>query len=437
MTMMPLSATLSLDLNDAFMALVLDFGKGCARAFGLTEGDAARVRLACEEVFGYLCHAGKGGSEVTLEAKNTVYEMEIRFAFKGRFFDPYAFNLTATVRPEEGHTDNLGLLIASRSVDRFSIRHDGTSGVTLVLTKEKTYPPWQADESKKALPLKEPVIRKPDSEAVKRFVRSGAAYYDALSFPPFFRSPARMLDMISQGDYHALVTTGTGTQGGEVGGGIIWRPVGKAMVEFYGPYVFNQPQHPDLAQALVDGFLGAIAKTNASGTFGRYTTADLPHGYFEPLGAISYCLDTGARQSSRFHYRQLKEDEGSHVWAHPQLKPFLIKAYHRLFLPRGIMDASFDGETQNPHSVLSVEFDRLRGSVTIRPVWDGADGTQNIAGHVGILKGEAVENIFFELDLGSPWQAKLAPALFKNGFMPELVLPYAGQADVVIFQHTG
>jgi hypothetical protein len=35
--------------------------------------------------------------------------------------DPYAFNLTALVTPDDGQTENLGFLIGSRSVDRFSI----------------------------------------------------------------------------------------------------------------------------------------------------------------------------------------------------------------------------------------------------------------------------------------------------------------------------
>lgn len=435
MTTTPRKATLNLDLNEAYVPVVLDFAEGCTKAFNLTDGDAARVRLACEEVFSHLCSVAKTGSKVAIEARNEIYQMEIAFLFKADSFDPYAFNLTADVKPEEEQMDGIGLLIASRSVDRFSIRHSRFDGLSLVLTKGKTYPPYQ-DGSHKIPPLKGFIVRRPDSEMAKGFARTGVGHYDDLSFPPLFRTPARMVDMLSHGDYGALVATGTGTQGAEVGGGIVWRPVGKAMIEFYGPYVFDQSQREGMAQALVDGLLASIAKTDATGIFGRCTTPDLPGQYFEPLGAIEYGAGKDAARLTTFHYRQLKEDEGAHVWADPLLKPFLQEAYQRLFLPREIMETAFEGETVNPHSVVSVEFDRQRDSATLRPVWDGVDRARNIGGHVRMLKEEGLNSIFFELDLGSPWQAKMAPALYENGFTPVLLLPYAGQVDLVIFQHS-
>ena len=98
---------------------------------------------------------------------------------------------------------------------------------------------------------------------------------------------------------------------------------------------------------------------------------------------------------------------------------------------------NLEGERLAPHSVFSVKFDRPLNSATIRPVWDGEDHTENIAGHVKILLEEGLTNIFFYLDLGVSWQAKLIPALFINGFRPVLLLPYAGHADVVVFQRLG
>ncbi|HBA56145.1 ATP-binding protein [Syntrophorhabdus aromaticivorans] len=428
-------ASLTLDTNPSFTPLVLDFAEKSARAFGMTEGDASRVRLAGEEVFGYLCYTAKTGSEVTIEALNSLYSMEIRFTFKTRSFDPYAFNLTAFVTPEDGQTDNLGLLIGSRAVDRFSIVHNHPRGLVLSLIKEKAYPPWSGDESTPGVSLKDFVTKRPDDEMVKRFVREGVYHYDETIFPEAFRIPSRMVDMAAQGDYHVLVACGTGIEGGEVGGGIIWRFIGEGMVQFYGPYVFDRRLGSDIAGALVDGFLSAVAKTDGSGTYTCYTTADFPVEYFEPLGEIEYSREDGTKQARGFFYRQLKEDAGSHVWASGALEPFLHQVYNRLFLPRQIVFTSFEGERRAPHSVLSVEFDRPRSSVTIRPVWDGEDYTENLAGHVRILEEEGLKNIFFDLDLGAPWQAKLIPTLFEGGFKPVLLLPYAGQADVVVFQH--
>jgi hypothetical protein len=233
------------------------------------------------------------------------------------------------------------------------------------------------------------------------------------------------------------VATGKGTQGGTVGGGLVWRRIGKAMVQFYGPYVFGQPLGSDMARGLVDGFLSAIAKTDAEGAFGHYTTSDLPEGYFEPLGAIEYSLADAKKEPRRFFYRQLKEDTGSHIWADKQLESFLCEAYGRLVLPREILHVTFDGENLGAHSVFSVEFDRTQSSVTIRPIWEGADAAQNVREHLNVLRSEGLRNIFFEIDLGVSWQAKLAPLLFQKGFAPVLLLPYAGEADIVLFQAAG
>ena len=74
-------ASITLDLNSSFIPLILDFAEKSAKAFGFTDSDVLRVRLASEEIFGYLCHTTKTGSEVTVEALNRLYHMEIRFTF--------------------------------------------------------------------------------------------------------------------------------------------------------------------------------------------------------------------------------------------------------------------------------------------------------------------------------------------------------------------
>lgn len=428
-------ASLVLDLSPSFTPLILDFTENAAKAFGLTDSDAARVRLAGEEVFGYLCQTAKTGSEITVEALNNLYNIEIRFTFKARSFDPYAFNITASVSPEDGQMENLGLLIGSRSVDRFSIMHGQADGLILSLVKNKTYPSLPAEVCKQVIHLDGFSIIKPDDEMVKQFVRNGVCHCEITTFPPAFRIPARMADMVTHGDYHLLVACGTGIQAGDIGGGIVWHYVGKGMIQFYGPYIFDQPLHADIARMLVDSFLSVVAKTGRSGTFGHYTTPDLPPGYFEFLGQIMYRLEDGTDQVRQYFYRQLKEDTGSHVWASEQLEPFLDEMYSRLCLPRRITPASFEGEKRDSHSVFSVKFDRSRSSVNIKPVWDGEDCADNLAAHVRAFREEDLENIYFDLDLGISWQAKLIPVLFADGFKPVLLLPYAGHADIVIFQY--
>jgi hypothetical protein len=84
--------------------------------------------------------------------------------------------------------------------------------------------------------------------------------------------------------------------------------------------------------------------------------------------------------------------------------------------------------------VLSAEFDRSQKIVTLRPIHPGADADKNMANHLKLFVEESLRSVFFEMDLAQPWQTEFTPALLKNGFTPRLVLPYAGQGDLVIFQ---
>jgi hypothetical protein len=361
--------------------------------------------------------------------------MSVRFLFKARTFDPFAFNLTASVSIDDPDSRNMGLLIASRMVDQFSIRLQDDSSLSLNLIKNKTYPPWTDSAVAAPVALADFVITKPDNELVKQFAKKATQHFDESSFPGIFRSPARLTDMVNQGGYRLLVICGRETESNEVGGGIIWRSIGKAMIQFYGPYIFNQPKGADMARSLTDAFLAAIAKSDALGTYSYYTTGDLPAEYFESIGSVNYTGIDGSDEPQHFVYRQLKEDHGASMWADPSIEPFLRQAYSRLYLPRRIAATSFAGEHLGDHSVFSLQFNRARSSVTIRPVWDGKDYAGNIADHVKLLKKEGLTNLFFEIDLSVAWQARIAPALDDNAFLPVLLLPYAGRGDIVVFQH--
>ena len=130
----------------------------------------------------------------------------------------------------------------------------------------------------------------------------------------------------------------------------------------------------------------------------------------------------------------MHEDTGCVVWGHPDLSGFLQREYRRLVFPREIKPVYSDGETVEPFSVLSSEMDRGLGRATIRPLWPGADSDENLAGHVDLFRREALNAIFFEMDLGLSWQAEFTPGLLKLGFIPRMILPYAGTGDFVIFE---
>ena len=120
---------------------------------------------------------------------------------------------------------------------------------------------------------------------------------------------------------------------------------------------------------------------------------------------------------------------------HPELEDFLRTFYKSLFFARKIRLTQHGGEQRPAYSVLAPQFDRVSGQVTLRAIWDGADIAENLARHVIVFKAENMRNIFFEVDLAQAWQVNLIPTLLANKFRPRLLLPYGGEADIVVFQY--
>jgi hypothetical protein len=327
----------------------------------------------------------------------------------------------------------MGLLIASRTVERFYIE-DLQQGLGLVLIKEKSYPDLTDLKVPEIKPVKNMMIKTPEADTLKLFTRLIANHYPSHLYPQAFLVPGKVVDMVASGEYGAKVGA---DEKGQIGGGILWRWVGLKTVESFGPYLFNQPKELGLSEALTDACLGEIAKTEAIGLISRYSTPDLPKGYFESLGSIDLFQLDGSPMPWPIYYRQLHEDLGDQVWAHPVLETFLQAEYRRLFFPREIRSTRYAGEHRPSYSVFAPQFDRTNRQVTLRAIWDGSDAAENLSRHLKVLKAENLPNIFFEVDLGHAWQANFSQALFDCGFRPRLILPYGGESDVVVFQYKG
>jgi hypothetical protein len=418
-----------------YFPLTMSFVEESARAFGLGSSEAIKLRLACEEIFVYLSESDQKNKAIVLEAENGVYYTGIRFLFDAHNFNPRAFNLTAKPSLDsEAGLKQMGLIIASRLVERLYILNDAREGFGLGVLKEKAYPRVTDPKVLSVKPLTQYKITKPDNETVKFFVLNTLSYYPNHFFPVDFYYPGKIADMASSGRYNILVASNAR---GDTAGGIVWRVPSAKMVEMYGPYLFNQAQESHMAEALVDHLLMAIAKTDAVCLVDVFTTPELPKKYFELLGSLDIVLPDGKKQLWPFYYRHLKEDPGSRVWAHPDLLPFLDKTYKYLFFARNIMQTKYGGEKRPPRAVLFPRFDRSQNLVRLRVAWDGTDFSDILDRHIQIFKDESIFNILFELDLGHAWQANLSPLLMEHSFAPKMILPYAGTGDIVIFQYTG
>jgi len=198
--------------------------------------------------------------------------------------------------------------------------------------------------------------------------------------------------------------------------------------------LFDQPSESGMARALVDHCLSATARTRAIGLINRHPTAELPTEYFEPLGSLMLTVDGDTIEMTTY-FRHLEEDLGSTIWAHPLLEDFLKKEYRKLFFAREIKPIRDEGESGSPFSVLSADFDRAAGRVTLYPIWWGKDSQETLAAYVETLLNEGLPSMFFEMDLGASWQCHFTPALLEKGFEPRLVIPHAGKGDVVVFQY--
>ncbi len=427
--------TLSIRLftDMAFLPVSTSFVENSALAMGLGRKEATALGLATEEIFAYLCRNSGPDQEIEIRCLDGRYYAQAEFSCSLKSIHLRFFNITASVSPDnEESLEQMGLLIASRFVDRLQIRERPGHGILLTLGKEKSYPPIEGDPAPAATPpLPRFSIVRPEPEILKVFARKVHAGYPGWLLPRFFAFPGKLVDMVAAGEYEAALALGPQ---GQVGGGMIWYWASRKTVGCFGPYIFGQGRDSSMPQALLEACIGAIGKTYAVGLVNSCPTEQLPREHFEVLGTLTLFDEQGSGTPVTACFRQMQEDPGGSSWCHPDLEPFLREQYQRLVLPREIVQAKDQGETGNPFSVLSARFDRAQRRVTLRPILSGKDVEENIADHLKLLGKEGIHNIFFEMDLGSPWHTRFTPGLLRNGFVPRMVIPYGGDGDRVVFQ---
>ena len=421
---------LRLQADEAYLPMATSFVEEAATAFRLGQNEALSLTLATEEVFVHLVKgviSDRGPIEIS--CTNGGYHIRVDIDFPAARLDLRAFNLTASISPgDESSLDQMGLLLASRSVDRFQLVQNETGSLRLSLTKERTYPAISQEPLAAGRPAGAFQLRLATPEEAKLLCRLAVARYPVELLPSFMEFPGKLSDMISAGDWQAAVAIGDGEA---LCGGLIWGLAGSRIAECCGPYL-SDPPDSSVPEALVDFCLGTIAKTPVIGLLNFHSTPDFPENRFERLGALQG--KNGAAATRIAWFRLLNEDLGTVCWTSPVLADFLQEQYSRLVLPREIRLIHEEGENRDPHSVLFADVDRSRSRVTLHPVWPGLDATHNIRTHVDLLKTEGFNEILFALDAGQSWQAHFAPSVLDAGFEPQLILPYAGHGDTVLFQ---
>lgn len=419
-------------MDMAFLPVCNSFVEKSASAMGLAQRESAALSLATEEIFAYLCRIGASDQEMEIRCLDGKYYVQAEFSCPVKSMNLRFFNITASVSPDDEESlDQMGLLIASRFVDRLQVKERPGGGILLSLVKEKTYPPLQEAPCPPSSPLKHFSIARPEPEILKIFVQKVHGCYSALRLPPFFRFPGKLVDMVAAGEYEAAIALGPQ---GQVGGGIIWNWFSRKTVGCFGPYIFGQEPGSSMPETLLEACIAAIGKTYAVGLVNTFPTEQLPKEHFELLGSLTLYDEHGSGTPITARFRQMQEDPGTSSWCHPDMEGFLREQYEKLILPREIMPVKDQGEAGNPFSVLSAQFDRPQKRVTLHPILSGKDAEGNIADHLKLFRKEGVHNILFEMDLGNSWHTHFTPGLLRNGFTPRVVIPYGGDGDRVVFQ---
>ncbi len=418
-------------LKQEFLPVLLAVVENSARIYMMGQDDALKLTLAAEETFSYLCNNAGGQDRIGILCQNCGYYVRLDLLFQVKSFNLRALNITSNIAmDDQAWLEEMGLLIAARSVDRLFINTEERDKMRLSFLKEKTYPLLDAPNLPLPALSNEFFVRAADAEELKEFCRRIVEFYPSERYPSFLLFPGKLVDMVAGKEYASLIAFDGKDN---VKGGIIWAVNGEKTIECFGPYTFAPGQ--EMSEALLDEFLVRAGRSKNPGIINRYVEPATAVKYFEYIGSTNIYRADGMFTGRKAYYRQLNEDMGSKVWAHAGLLDFLREKYGLLVLPRDIHIAGSLGEREDPYSVFTTEFDRLRDQVTLRLLAPGADEGNNLENHLIALRKEKYMNIFFEIDLGRVSSASMVPYLFSCGFKPRLLLPYAGAGDLVLFQY--
>ncbi len=415
----------------AFLPLVLGFVRDGVHALAFGQGETDALTLAAEEICNYLMNLQQPSDTIDLTLMDGHWRLVLRIDCKAADVDLRAFNLTWRVTDDDGSLEHMGLLLASRMVDRMSLSSH-KDRIQLCLIKHRSYPPI-------ALPPADPVpsydqyrlIEEPPPELF-HYAMVQLQAHGIAPLPACFSNPSLASDMVVSGDLEATLAC---DPGGAVLGLVCRRWMSPRCVELLGPYMLGDGEPAErIRTELVENSLNRAARTQAVGMICRHAQKDFTQRLFDTLGTLPETQSDGKTSQRPVYYRSLREDDGRTVYTDPVLKPFLESNWERLTLPRILRQLPPSGGRGPDHSVLAVEFEREASRCTLRLLQAGKDLEDNLKDHLRILRQEGIRNIVFEMDLGKTADAAQASVLVASGFRPRLLIPDGGtNGDLLLF----
>lgn len=421
---------LHLDAHTPFLPIVTRFVETTASLFDLGKDEALKLVLATEEIFVHLCSAVCPGGPLEVSCRDGLYYTRVAFRFSAPTLNLKGLNIASA---DEGGCDleEMGLMIASRSVDDLHLTMEKGNRVCLAVTKHKAYPRVSEEFPRPEAPQRV-VSQTADREQVKRFTLMASLFCRQQDLPPFFDYPGRVADMVAGGEYGCLIGLG---QNQQIVGGILFCRRSERIVQFFGPYIFHGGAVTATAEALLEDLLARIARTKALGLLSLSGLPKALEQRFESLGSLSSQVEELPPVRKPFFFRHLHEDPGGEVWSTEALNDWLCAQYDRLVLARQIQTVRDMGERRSGASLFAAEISREKAEACLRPLLPGDDPAVNVKAHVRYLREDGLSTLLFEIDLGVSWHAELTEVLLAEGFQPKILLPFAGRSDLVIFQH--
>ncbi len=274
---------LHLEARAPFLPVVTQFVESAASLFGLARTESLKLSLATEEIFLHLCGAVCAGEQLETACQDGLYYTRVLFRFHAPQLNLKGLNIASdSAKDGQCDLDEMGLMIASRSVDRLHLTEEKGHRICLAVTMEKVYPRFSEQLPRPAAPAGVSV-EEPDRERVKRFALMAGRFSPERDRPPFFAYPGKVADMVAGGEYRCLTAI---SQKREIVGGIIFSGRSERIVQFHGPYLFSEGEQIAAADALLTALIASIARTKA---LGLLSLAGLPKALepqFEHLGSL-------------------------------------------------------------------------------------------------------------------------------------------------------
>lgn len=420
--------------DSAFACPAAGMARTLAERAGFGQRESYRFQLTVEEFCLCLMELlqADDGLGLAMDAKPS--RLRAVFSFNAKDLSLGGLNLTAKaqacVEGEPGQ--GIGLLLAGKAADRFHLEQQGGEAFRLVAEVDRRYPELTPVATPEDARPPYRLDRQPDPARLCQAAALAMGAYPAGQCPNSFQWPEKFAALVAEGEKDGLVALDAA---GRTVGLLVWTPCSAQALNFSGPYVFApQPEREGIVRLLTDGFLEAVARDHHVIVLSFRATADLPAGYFEPLGSL-LAGQEGDGHDVPVVFRHLREDIGAAVWCAPGLQDFLRQAYDRLAMPRDILPVEAPSGRVRRESLLGASLDRHRDLAELRLFLDGQDLAANLTAHVAAIGGKGIHRILYYMDLSRPWEAAVADDLLRAGFVPRLVLPHGGQSDMVVWQH--